>query len=410
MNETNELQVVEPSSLNVIARAEIDSQISTAKQYPRHLAKVKSDMMSFATLDEETAQSCFYTVPRGGKNIQGPSVRLAEIAVSCYRNIRVGSRVVETVTKGETPHVVVQSVCHDLEMNVAVTVEKRRRIVGKKDYKTGDRKPIDEDDITLASNSGAAIAFRDAVFKVIPGALIKPVFEQAKKVAIGDAKTLGDRRAKSVEAFAKMGITKERVLQRIEKKTMEDIALDDLETLIGLYNAIKEGHSTIEEAFPATQPVAKTPDFPGPPANLAESAKPEPKKRGPKPAAHDTSVSKPADDGDLGPAPAPQPELGVKTEDLPPAETEKTFEEMVDGEKPEIVTLNGAIATMAARLKLEPSDATKRVLAVCDKRKLFTELPENRKGTIYDVRPDKFSPLAKNILSGALDKEVMASN
>lgn len=243
---TEALEVVSSNAIESISRAEIDMQIATARRYPRELGKVKSDMVSFATLDEETAESCFYSLPRGGKNIQGPSVRLAEIAVACYGNLRAGTRILHAETTGSTPHVVVQSVCHDLEKNTAVAIEKRRRIVGKKS-KNG---VIDEDDINLAANACSAIAFRDAVFKVVPGALIRPVFEQAKRVAIGDAKTLNDRRARAIDAFAKMGVSKERVLLAVGKKSVEAVDLADLETLIGLHTAIRDGATTIDEAFP----------------------------------------------------------------------------------------------------------------------------------------------------------------
>lgn len=259
----NEIDILPPSEqpmqLSAIEsqeRALIDIQISTAKRYPRTLSRVKADMLSFATLDEETAASCFYTVPRGGKNIQGPSVRLAEIAVSCYGNLRAGSRVVEAVTGGDNPHVVTQSVCHDLEKNVAFTIEKRRRIVKKRSKET-----IDEDDINLACNAGAAISFRDAVFKVVPMALIKPVYEAAMKVAIGDAKTLADRRARGFEAFAKMGIVADRVLAMLSKAKIEDVDVSDLEILIGVHTAIKDGQTSIDEAFPA---VKKTVEFEAP--------------------------------------------------------------------------------------------------------------------------------------------------
>jgi hypothetical protein len=248
----NELEVIKPetveaTALETISRAEIDSQIATAKKYPRTMSAVKKSMLDFATLDVETAESCFYSLPRGGKTIQGPSVRLAEIAVSCYKNLRAGARVVQTVTDGQNPHVVVQAVCHDLENNVAITIEKRRRIVGKK--KNEGR--VDEDDINLATNACAAIAFRDAVYKVIPGALIKPVYEAAKKTAVGDQKTLSERRLAAFDRFAKMGVQKERVLTKLERKAIDDVTLEDLETLIGLFTAIKDGQTNIDEAFPA---------------------------------------------------------------------------------------------------------------------------------------------------------------
>lgn len=239
------VEIVQPTAIEAIQRAEIDIQIATARKYPRMPHVVKRDIQTYAVMDEETATACFYSLPRGGKNIQGPSVRLAEIAVSCYGNIRVATRIVETHT-GDNPHVVVQAVAHDLEKNTAVTVEKRRRITGKKS-KGG---VIDEDDINLAANAGSAIAFRDAVFKVVPAILIKPALEAAKKVAIGDATTLVDRRAKCVEAFMKMGVTPERLLGAIEKQSVEEIGLTELETLLGMFNAIKEGASTVDEAFP----------------------------------------------------------------------------------------------------------------------------------------------------------------
>jgi hypothetical protein len=246
----NDLELVPPSALEAISRAEVDIQIATAKKYPRELARVKIEMMGMATLDQETAEACFYTLPRGGKNIQGPSVRLAEIALACYGNARAGTRVIETVTTGDNPHVIVQGVVHDLQRNVSASIEKRRRIIGKKDYKSGGHRPIDEDDINLAVNSCSAIAFRDAVFKVVPGALVKPVCDQAKKVAIGDAKTLADRRARCIEAFAKMGVDKPRILSKLAKKSVEDIDLDDLETLLGMHSALRDGELTVDDAFP----------------------------------------------------------------------------------------------------------------------------------------------------------------
>lgn len=240
-------EVIQPSAVEAVQRAEVDVQINTAHRFPRQIGRVKQEMLSYATLDQDTAEGCFYSLPRGGKNIQGPSVRLAEIAASCYGNLRVGSRVISTETGGSNPHVIIQAIAHDLEKNVAVTMEKRRRIVGKKS-KGG---MIDEDDINLATNACAAIAFRDAVFKVVPLALIKPVMEQAKRVAIGDATTLVARRDKCMATFTKMGVTKERVLAAVEKRSVEEIGLEQLETLIGIYTAIKDGASTVDDAFPA---------------------------------------------------------------------------------------------------------------------------------------------------------------
>lgn len=241
------LEIAGNDALSSISRAEIDMQIATAKRYPRNLMRVKNQMMSIATMDQETAEACFYSLPRGGKNIEGPSVRMAEIALSAYGNVKAGTRIL-SVDTGNNPHAVVQAVVLDLENNVGYSVEKRRRIVGKK--KNGGTP--DEDDINLAVNAGSAIAFRDAVFKIVPGALVKSVFDAAKKVAVGDLKSLTATRAKIIERLQKYGATPDRILAKLGLQKIEEITLEHVEILIGLGTALKDGHTSLEEAFPAS--------------------------------------------------------------------------------------------------------------------------------------------------------------
>lgn len=256
--EADIVEIEAQTALSAIEKANIDCQIETAKKWPRKLSAVKQDMLSLATLDEETAASCFYTLPRGGKTIQGPSVRMAEIAASCWGNLRVGSRTVSTTPTGDNPHVVVQSYAHDLQTNTAIAIEKRRRITKKK-----SKDAVDEDDINLAVNSCASIALRDAVFKIVPRAIINPIYEQAKKVAVGDVKSLAANRQRVVDRLKQMGATEERIFAVVGAKKIDDIQQDQLEVLIGLGTALKDGATTLEEAFPV---VIKPASFVGQPA------------------------------------------------------------------------------------------------------------------------------------------------
>lgn len=320
-----EPEMIQVGAVEAVTRGEIDIAISTARKYPRQPAVVKSEMLSYATLDEETAAACFYNLPRGGKNIQGPSVRLAEIAVTAFGNLRVGCRVMQTVTQGDHPHVIVQAVCMDMQKNVAVTIEKRRRIIGKKSAGGA----ISDDDINLAVNSCTAIAYRDCVFKIVPLSLIKPVYEQCKKVAVGDAKSLVDRRGKCLETFAKMGVSQERVLVRLDKKKVEEITLDDIETLIGIHTTIKEGEETIEAIFPVltgsgAKSTAPTPPTPVKPVATPPAAVPTPAVASPP--AQSAAPSEPAKaetlpDANVAPAQA-SPESVQEPEQANPAESQ----------------------------------------------------------------------------------------
>lgn len=243
--EIQELEIIteHATSLSSITKAEIDSQISTAKRYPRSIGKVKQAMIAFATLDEETAAGCFFTLPgrKGGdgKPIQGPSVRLAEIALSTYQNIRAGSRVIDDDGKIITA----QGICHDLENNVCVTVEVKRRVTTKEGRRFSD------DMVVMTGNAACSIALRNATFRVIPLALVKPVYEQAKTVAIGDGRTLVSRRSGAVNHFMKMGVKKEQILSVCGVSSVDDIGLEHLEILLGYSTAIKDGDTSIDEVF-----------------------------------------------------------------------------------------------------------------------------------------------------------------
>lgn len=235
-----ELLTAGGGALAQITKSEVDVQVATAKAYPRDVRKARHEALALATLDEDTAASMIYALPRAGKKIEGPSARLAEIVVYSWGNIRAQAIVTDVTDK----HVVALGTCFDLEKNVAAQVQVRRRITNSQ----GRR--FDDDMITVTGNAACSIALRNAVFKVIPFALVKPIYEAAKETAVGRAKSMSERRAAAVEWFGKIGVGEDRLLAVLGKKSMEETTLDDLVALTGLKTAIKDGDTSIEEAFP----------------------------------------------------------------------------------------------------------------------------------------------------------------
>lgn len=239
VEEITSLELQGPSVIESLTRGEIDLQIRTAKAYPRSITHFRRNASQMVTLDQETAEACIYSVPRGGKPQTGPSVRFAEIILSAWGNSRAGYRPVEESER----HVTAQGVFADLENNTAITAEVRRGIV----QKSGRR--FSDDMINVTMNAAGSIAFRNAVLRGIPQALWRAVYEAAKRTAIGTAETLIDRRGKALEYFGKMGINLERILYRLEREGIDDITLVDLETLTGLKTAVKDGLA-VDQAFP----------------------------------------------------------------------------------------------------------------------------------------------------------------
>ena len=233
------LQISSADSLAALNRSEIDVQIATAKQYPRNLAQVLNNIETLATMDEETASACFYMLRRQGKLIEGPSVRMAEIIASSWGNIRVQSRIVGNDGKMITA----QGVCHDLESNYAVSSEVKRRITGK------DGRTFSDDMQVVTGNAACAIAMRNALFKVVPMALVKRVINKAKKVSLGEATSLEESRKKMLDYFQNIGVDQQHLFDYLSVEKIEEIDIDMVVELRGLATAIKEGTTTVQETF-----------------------------------------------------------------------------------------------------------------------------------------------------------------
>lgn len=234
------IERVDISAVAVMNRSDVDAQLAAAKRYPRAIKRYLDEAIELATMTRDIAESCMYAVPREGKMIDGPSVRMAEICASAYGNLHIASRVLD---EGETS-VVAQGVAWDLQKNVRISVETRRRITTRAGRRYSD------DMVITTGNAAASIALRNAVFRIIPRSLVQPVYMAARACSVGDLKTLGARRVEVFERLKKVGVAPERIHARLNGKAMPDIGLDDIALLISLGTAMASGGMTIDEAFP----------------------------------------------------------------------------------------------------------------------------------------------------------------
>lgn len=237
------VQVNQAEMLQAINRSEVDMQISTAKAYPRDVQAAIKRIEDLASLDRETAEDCFYVLRRNGATgqttIEGLSVRMAEIIAGAWGNLRVQARIIGN--DGKT--ITAQAVCHDLETNFAVSVEVKRRITDK------NGKTYSEDLQVVTGNAACAIAFRNAVLKVVPKAITKKAINNIKQVALGKALDVETSRQNCIANFAKIGVTTEMLCQYLDIKSAEEIGKEQIFELRATWNAIKEGTTSVQETF-----------------------------------------------------------------------------------------------------------------------------------------------------------------
>lgn len=242
MEETQTAVQVEPSVIYQQDKAAIDIQISTAKAYPRSISRAMENAIALVSMNSEVASSCIYSLPRKGKAITGASVHLAKIIAQTWGNMRVEAK----VTDISSTQITSQAIAFDLENNLAIKVEVKRSIIGRKGR-------YNEDMITVTGNAANAIALRNAVLAVVPKQVIDSVYKAAEAAIIGDIsdenKLIARRQAVIERLKSAYGVTEEEILSAVGKTSSTHLDKDDLVTLIGAGQAIKDGDSTVDQIF-----------------------------------------------------------------------------------------------------------------------------------------------------------------
>lgn len=247
-----ELQIINDDQ-GVQDLQKLEHQIEIARKFPRDWDKMVHEVARRATKTKEVATECFYSLPRGGKTIEGPGVRFAELILASYDNIRIGTRIAEVTNESITAECII----YDLQSNKQFNVRETKSIVGKHGKYTNDM-------IVVTGKAATAIAKRNCIFSAVPMVEFEDVLRQVKEVASGKAlskegaskgekvQSLEERRDNALAYFKKLGIDEDRVLWTLKLVDVDQINEDALEVLVGLRTAIKDEITTINEAFPPT--------------------------------------------------------------------------------------------------------------------------------------------------------------
>ena len=248
------LDPIASGALLAINSSEIDRQVATAKAYPRSLQQFRRQAAEMITLDQESAASCIYALPRGKeknqqtgnwerKIVKGPTARFAEIIAYAWGNCRCGARIVGE----DQDFVTAQGFFFDVERNIATSYEVKRRIVDS------EGRRYSPDLIVLTSNAACAIALRNAVLKAVPQPIWKGLYLAAEQTIVGDRKTLIDRRQAMLDLFKPFGLTPSMVCQLVGVNGTAEVGGDQLVSLQGIITALRDGDVTVESLLAEVQ-------------------------------------------------------------------------------------------------------------------------------------------------------------
>lgn len=249
-------QAVGAVAVAATAEAELKAQIVQAREFRR------DGQHAYATLMQSCgraafAEGCVYRFPRGGTQIEGPSVQLAREAARAWQNMRFGVRIISETD--ESVHLA--GYAFDLERNVyAECHDQFAKLIRRKQSKDRGAKavwvpPKDERDLRELINRRGSLAERNAICKVLPADLIADGFERAKQTirdaAQGNVKqTRGERIKRMVIAYGEIGVTTDMLKRWATVEDLGTISVEQIEELSGIYTSIRDGAATKTDHFP----------------------------------------------------------------------------------------------------------------------------------------------------------------
>ena len=186
------------SAVSAMAWSEVEAQIATAHKFPRSIKKFLSESLTLATLSQDIAEACIFTLflaPTRRSRVR--SVRLAEIVASAYGNMHAASRVVAVERQGRClagGRVGPREEPPDLHGDAPEDHGQARQADQRgHDCDDWQRRVVDQASETPSS-------------AVVPRAYVDDLYARIREVAVGNERTLADRRASVFRRLGTMGV------------------------------------------------------------------------------------------------------------------------------------------------------------------------------------------------------------
>ncbi len=234
------------------AIAEIQSAMVIAKKFPRD-ERAAMDKILTACSRPTLAETSQYQYAKGGTDITGPSIRLAEALAQSWGNVQYGIKEISQDNGQST----VQSYAWDVETNT------RREIVfhvphmrhtKKGSYPITDPREIYE----MVANQGSR-RLRACILGLIPGDVQDAAINQCNITLTASCDMSTEAIGKTVSGFATLGVSKAAIEKRLQRR-IDTITPAQMINLKNIYNSIKDGMSSPNDWFDSDSGSSDNPD------------------------------------------------------------------------------------------------------------------------------------------------------
>lgn len=223
------------------AIAEVQAAMVIARANPRDPIGAMDRILNACTRPT-LAEKALYSYSRGGTDITGPSIRLAEAVAQQWGNINFGIRELEQ--RGEMS--TVQAFAWDIETNTRREVTFQVPLIRhtkKGAYRLEDPRDIYE----MVANQGAR-RLRACILAVIPGDVIEAAVNQCEATLHAKSDTGPDAIQRLLAAFAEFGVTREQIEARIQRR-IDAIQPAQVVSMKKIYVSLRDGMSVAADWF-----------------------------------------------------------------------------------------------------------------------------------------------------------------
>jgi hypothetical protein len=225
------------------AIAEAQGKLVLAKRFPRDQFAAFDRAMQ-ACQRKGLADEAFYTYPRGGQSVSGPSIRLAEELARCWGNVEYGLRELSN-REGVSE---MEAYCWDLESNVSSKQQFTVRHL--RDKRGGAEALTDQRDIyEIAANMGAR-RMRARILAILPADYVDAAVQRCRQTLAegGKNEPMAVRVQKMLQAFAAHHVNAKH-LEEWLGHPLDKMTPEKLVELQGIFNALRDGRAKVADYF-----------------------------------------------------------------------------------------------------------------------------------------------------------------